>query len=773
MGKNKNKNKGSKGMVQVPSKPSVQTFTEEHQTEAQILREEVDAQLGESASLAELSGRDKEEAEKAERKSDLVGYLQYLKDLNQRLAKQRESQDAAEAKVKTLQEEAQSEKSKYEAENKRLVEKDRELTQRAVDLDNGDFSQVMKTLLNSLKSSEEEIFKSTEDVINELTSKLVTYQKEAVEITDQKAELIRKQAELEQKEKVLKRRLELVEEDREAARLNAKEELDDIYAMELSSLKSAKERLERENERLKAAEESLTAQLSEIFATFSTKEAGEMLAAYKDLQKRVKELKAELNERPYSSDISSAQDQIAYLEKELQKARQDSSAEKLADLKVRLFEKDKMEILISNLKDQIESKDVEIDTYIHSIEQLKHTIEVLNGEKKKIKDAFETARIYDDDDDDIQAPITSSQRHYPEDLYELAIYLQKKMASSEKPFYYKLETIRVFLAGLYMTPITILQGISGTGKTSLPREFAKAMVAGLPQLTGFDKYNMPNAPYRICAIQSGWRDNMDLMGYYNSFDSNYKETDFFKALYLANQPKYKHTLFLIILDEMNLSRPEHYFADFLSMLEQPEDERYIGINAPQGAWPNSIEGGKLRIPKNVRFIGTANHDETTLEFAPKTYDRSNVIEMPRNTSHDIARTDEEYGIPYEWLERQFQEALEDNKASYAKFQRFISDPELLDCLSTVGIGVGNRFEAQAQRFICAYLASGDNSKEDMAYAADHLITSRLFRSLKNRYNLKAEQMKKFRDDYEILFESAFHSEPVQARELIDEEIKKK
>jgi hypothetical protein len=115
---------------------------------------------------------------------------------------------------------------------------------------------------------------------------------------------------------------------------------------------------------------------------------------------------------------------------------------------------------------------------------------------------------------------------------------------------------------------------------------------------------------------------MDLMGYYNSFEHKYKETEFFKALYLANLPKYSNTLFFIILDEMNLSRPEHYFADFLSLLEQKEDERYISVNAPDEVLPKLIVQGKMKVPENVRFIGTANHDETTLEFAPKTYDRS-------------------------------------------------------------------------------------------------------------------------------------------------------
>ena len=157
----------------------------------------------------------------------------------------------------------------------------------------------------------------------------------------------------------------------------------------------------------------------------------------------------------------------------------------------------------------------------------------------------------------------------PASLSEFISYLQSFMASpehseKERRFYSK-DIIKKFIAGLHMSPITILQGISGTGKTSLPRAVAMAMMADDPNYSdekGADE--LSKAPYRICPIQSGWRDKMDLMGFYNSFEKSYHETEFFNALYLANQPKYEHILFFIVLDEMNLSRPEHYFADFLS-----------------------------------------------------------------------------------------------------------------------------------------------------------------------------------------------------------------
>lgn len=316
----------------------------------------------------------------------------------------------------------------------------------------------------------------------------------------------------------------------------------------------------------------------------------------------------------------------------------------------------------------------------------------------------------------------------------------------------------------------------------MPREIAKALVAAADGYTGKDENGNRNEPYRICAIQSGWRDNMDLMGFYNNFEKKYKETDFFKALYLAALPKYKNTLFLIILDEMNLSHPEHYFADFLSLMEQSTGDRYVKINADEELLPKLFKGRQMQLPPNVRFIGTANHDETTLDFAPKTYDRSNVMVMETNDKIKVMReiqsakstSEARLSVDYDWLQEQFSEAEEQFYNRYEEFDKFIKNPKLCDWLKSRGIGVGNRFDEQAKKFICAYMALGDDTTECLAEAADHLITSRLFRSLKNRYDLTADNLEEFQNKYRNLFVDTFENqEPVEGCKLLNAEILKK
>ena len=124
-------------------------------------------------------------------------------------------------------------------------------------------------------------------------------------------------------------------------------------------------------------------------------------------------------------------------------------------------------------------------------------------------------------------------------------------AASQLKLYYTEETIRLFFAGLATSKVMILEGISGTGKTSLPYAMGKFFNNGTP----------------IISVQPSWRDRAELIGYFNEFTKKFNETDFLASLYevsLREDPNF------IVLDEMNLARIEYYFADFLSIMEMPD-----------------------------------------------------------------------------------------------------------------------------------------------------------------------------------------------------------
>ena len=131
-------------------------------------------------------------------------------------------------------------------------------------------------------------------------------------------------------------------------------------------------------------------------------------------------------------------------------------------------------------------------------------------------------------------------------------------------------------------------------------------------------------------------------------------------------------------------------------------------------------------------------------------------------------------IDYHWLQEQFTEAEDQFYGRYEEFDKFIKNPTLCGWLNSRGIGIGNRFDEQARKFIGAYIALGTDSTECLAEAADHLITSRLFRSLKNRYDLTADNLEDFQKKYSKLFSDTFRNqEPVEGNKLLNAEILKK
>ena len=114
--------------------------------------------------------------------------------------------------------------------------------------------------------------------------------------------------------------------------------------------------------------------------------------------------------------------------------------------------------------------------------------------------------------------------------------------------------------------IMILQGISGTGKTSLPYAFGKFI----------------QNDAAVCSVQPSWRERSELYGYFNEFTKKYTETEFLRAVYEAN---YRNDPQIVILDEMNIARVEYYFAEMLSILELPNVNEQV-IDVVNDVWDN-------------------------------------------------------------------------------------------------------------------------------------------------------------------------------------------
>ncbi len=271
---------------------------------------------------------------------------------------------------------------------------------------------------------------------------------------------------------------------------------------------------------------------------------------------------------------------------------------------------------IENLRDQKTAADSRITLLRHATEELRSEIDGLIG-RNEAKQAFPACSSMDED---LTLKTPKAMVNDIPDLQAFVAEIQQRIAYDpqypNQRLYYSLEDLRCFLGGLAMGQIILLQGISGTGKTSLPVAFARAM--GTKETC------------ELVEVQAGWRDPQDLMGHYNAFEKKFYEQKFLKALYRAQTPRWKDAIHIVVLDEMNLSHPEQYFSDLLATLEKSPDSRYIELmtHTVESAPALFKEGNKLLVPENIWFVGTANHDETTKDFADKTYDRSLVMEFP-------------------------------------------------------------------------------------------------------------------------------------------------
>jgi len=767
----KNKNRQQPNNQNKPTPVVKPTLTDDQKLEIEVKKDELEKDNVQPRE--QLSSESETKLKEAEAKDDLVKYWNYVKDINKRLESLVISANSEKEKAAKLKDEFETSKRETEAiktDLKKKLEdynrKDKEITEREMALDNGEYTGVIRRLLDTIQDTEKKVFTDTENLLKELSAFHKTNLEELSKSLISNSELEKQINEFKKE----KKRFEIDKADFE-------ENLREEFSNQLTEKTRESKRLQRKLTSIEEVNAKLKLTFEDLESAFDSTDPQEILMQNSFMKDEIENLKRELNKRPEQYELDGKQAKIEELQAKVIELQEKINVEELVRLKTILSNSDTYILEINQFKSQIESSKVREASLKKTIDDLSVTIDQLKGESLKKADAFEFAKKCDADKEHLAKKHLGVNAKQPTDLKTLANYIQQWMAfKSDKPFYYDINTIRIFLAGLHMSPISILQGISGTGKTSLPREFAKALLSDSNYI-GLDSDNQNKAPYRICAVQSGWRDNMDLMGYYNSFEHKYKETDFFKALYVANQPKYSNTLFLIILDEMNLSRPEHYFADFLSLLEQSPSERYIGLtNTPKEVLPELVVGGKLKIPENVRFIGTANHDETTLEFAPKTYDRSNLMEMPKNHPDKklFKETDDEFNVRYDWLNKEFEKAEKGNKDAFKRFHDFINSDDMKFLLLEKGIGVGNRLEYQAEKFIGVFVESGNEKEKDIAIATDHLITSRLFRTLKNRYDLDKTNLTKFKDEYVKLFDKTFKNQkPSFTIDLLDTEISKK
>ena len=275
-------------------------------------------------------------------------------------------------------------------------------------------------------------------------------------------------------------------------------------------------------------------------------------------------------------------------------------------------------------------------------------------------------------------------------------------AASQLGLYYTIETMREFISAIGTGKIIILEGISGTGKTSLPYAFGR-----------FLQHNAT-----ICSVQPSWHDRSELLGYYNDFTHRFTETEFLRAIYEAT---YRDDLSVVVLDEMNLARIEYYFAEFLSIMEMPNvNEWNISlVAAPRSDDPRHLNEGRLLIPQNIIFVGTANNDDSTFTITDKVYDRSMSLFFDNKGVPFEAKFTEACPLPYDYLSSLFAKAKADYPLSVKTKERFEALDEFV--IAHFKLAFGNRILRQMESFVPCYVACGGTELEAVDYVFESKI----------------------------------------------------
>ena len=290
--------------------------------------------------------------------------------------------------------------------------------------------------------------------------------------------------------------------------------------------------------------------------------------------------------------------------------------------------------------------------------------------------------------------------------YELPelVELFRNFAASKLRLYYTTDMIRLFISALASTKLVILQGISGTGKTSLAYAWGK-----------FLKHDSC-----IASVQPSWRDRTELFGYFNEFTKKFNETEVLKEMYVAG---YTDDVYTVILDEMNISRVEYYFAEMLSILEMPNKSEWI-VEIVPSAWksdPIHLKEGKLMIPPNMWYIGTINNDDSTFMVTDKVYDRAMPIDINDKGQVFEPIDTEAQDINYSYMDKKFQEAIQNNPIREENLKKIEEMDDYV--IRHFRIAFGNRIVAHMRKFVPVYVACGG----DEISGIDYFIARKILR----------------------------------------------
>ena len=449
-------------------------------------------------------------------------------------------------------------------------------------------------LKEKIVSSHKETTKQEKEKLNKEIEELKKVKSSKEELIDKENELNIREKELIDKEKDIKSKIENFEKFKEEIRKEEKEK----SSSEISNLE--KELKELRDEYLAAKDERR--RLENLNADSFSKE--ELNARIGELEGTKKELEAKLLGKGnlQTQEIKTLKGKIETLEQKNADISEENK--KLYTEKMQLIEyKDRIEVAERALPELERSK----ESLLALLEKREEEINELK--RRQMSEAAKKETIE-------QTYFTIEEKENEEEIVDEIKWLNKiKNSFKEVGFKFSDRLLYAFHTSLKVgdwNPLTVLAGVSGTGKSELPRLYSR--------------YGGIN--FLPLAVQSNWDSPYSLFGYYNSLEGKFNATSLLKVLYQAQEDaknSISDYLTIVLLDEMNLAHVELYFSELLSKLEllRGSEDVKLEIDIAEKS-PYEI-----KLNKNVIWVGTMNEDETTKSLSDKVIDRSNLINFPR------------------------------------------------------------------------------------------------------------------------------------------------
>ena len=449
-------------------------------------------------------------------------------------------------------------------------------------------------LKEKIVSSHKETTKQEKEKLNKEIEELKKVKSSKEELIDKENELNIREKELIDKEKDIKSKIENFEKFKEEIRKEEKEK----SSSEISNLE--KELKELRDEYLAAKDERR--RLENLNADSFSKE--ELNARIGELEGTKKELEAKLLGKGnlQTQEIKTLKGKIETLEQKNADISEENK--KLYTEKMQLIEyKDRIEVAERALPELERSK----ESLLALLEKREEEINELK--RRQMSEAAKKETIE-------QTYFTIEEKENEEEIVDEIKWLNKiKNSFKEVGFKFSDRLLYAFHTSLKVgdwNPLTVLAGVSGTGKSELPRLYSR--------------YGGIN--FLPLAVQSNWDSPYSLFGYYNSLEGKFNATSLLKVLYQAQEDaknSISDYLTIVLLDEMNLAHVELYFSELLSKLEllRGSEEVKLEIDIAE---KNPCE---TKLNKNIIWVGTMNEDETTKSLSDKVIDRSNLINFPR------------------------------------------------------------------------------------------------------------------------------------------------